>query len=126
MANHKSAKKRARQNIKRNNCNKAYMSKLKTAIKGFKTAVDAGEKENYRYYFRLNVIDKSGVLAGVTEIFRNYGVNSELRNFWPLIYVNDTLYWVVGLRKSDEAIKNEKKYKSNILVASVEKSSFED
>ena len=62
----------------------------------------------------------------VTEIFRNYGVNSELRNFWPLIYVNDTLYWIVGLRKSDEAIKNEKKYKSNILVASVEKSSFED
>ena len=29
--------------------------------------VDAGEKENYRYYFRLNVIDKSGVLAGVTD-----------------------------------------------------------
>ena len=44
----------------------------------------------------------------VTEIFRNYGVNSKLRNFWPLIYVNDTLYWIVGLRKSDEAIKNEK------------------
>ena len=65
-------------------------------------------------------------LLKVTEIFRNYGVNSELRNFWPLIYVNDTLYWIVGLRKSDEAIKNEKKYKSNILVASVEKGSFED
>jgi len=62
----------------------------------------------------------------VTEIFRNYGVNSELRNFWPLIYVDDTLYWIVGLRKSDEAIKNEKKYKSNILVASVEKDSLED
>ena len=62
----------------------------------------------------------------VTEIFRNYGVNSELRNFWPLIYVNDTLYWIVGLRKSDEAIKNEKKYRSNRLVASIEKGSFED
>ena len=48
------------------------------------------------------------------------------RNRSLLIYVNDTLYWIVGLRKSDEAIKNEKKYKSNILVASVEKSSFED
>tara|TARA_B000000609_G_C24121112_1_gene319621 strand:- start:233 stop:772 length:540 start_codon:yes stop_codon:yes gene_type:complete len=60
----------------------------------------------------------------VTEIFRNYGVNSELRNFWPLIYVDDSLYWVVGLRKSDEAIKNEKRYKSNILIASIEKSSF--
>ena len=46
----------------------------------------------------------------VTEVFRNYGVNSELRNFWPLIYVDDSLYWVVGLRKSDEAIKNEKRY----------------
>ena len=65
-------------------------------------------------------------LLKVTEIFRNYGVNSELRNFWPLIYVDETLYWIVGLRKSDEAIKNEKKYKSNILVASVEKGSFED
>ena len=65
-------------------------------------------------------------LIKVTEIFRNYGVNSELRNFWPLIYVDQTLYWIVGLRKSDEAIKNEKKYKSNILVASVEKGSFED
>ena len=60
----------------------------------------------------------------VTEIFRNYGVNSELRNFWPLIYVDDSLYWVVGLRKSDEAIKNEKRYKSNILVASIKKNSF--
>ena len=75
--------------------------------------------------------DGEKILSGdnslnVTEIFRNYGVNSELRNFWPLIYVNDTLYWIVGLRKSDEAIKNEKKYKSNILVASVEKGSFED
>ncbi len=60
----------------------------------------------------------------VTEIFRNYGVNSELRNFWPLIYVDNSLYWVVGLRKSDEAIKNEKRYKSNILIASIEKSSF--
>ena len=62
----------------------------------------------------------------VTEIFRNYGVNSELRNFWPLIYVDDNLYWIVGLRKSDQAIKNEKKHKSNILVASIEKDSFED
>jgi len=60
----------------------------------------------------------------VTEVFRNYGVNSELRNFWPLIYVDNSLYWVVGLRKSDEAIKNEKRYKSNILIASIEKSSF--
>ena len=49
-----------------------------------------------------------------------------MRNFWPLIYVDDNLYWIVGLRKSDQAIKNEKKHKSNILVASVEKDSFED
>ena len=62
----------------------------------------------------------------VTEVFRNYGVNSELRNFWPLIYVDDSLYWIVGLRKSDEAIKNEKKYKSNILIASMEKSTFKE
>ena len=48
------------------------------------------------------------------------------RNRSLFIYVNDILYWIVGLRKSDEAIKNEKKYKSNILVASLEKGSFED
>ena len=39
MANHKSAKKRAKQNVKRRACNKSYESKVKTAIKKFKLAV---------------------------------------------------------------------------------------
>ena len=39
--------------------------------------VNHGEKESNRYYMRLNVIDKSGVLAGVTEIFRKYALSIE-------------------------------------------------
>ena len=39
--------------------------------------VKHGEKERNRYYMRLNVIDKSGVLAGVTEIFRKYALSIE-------------------------------------------------
>ena len=39
--------------------------------------VKHGEKESNRYYMRLNVIDKSGVLAGVTEIFRKYALSIE-------------------------------------------------
>ncbi len=62
----------------------------------------------------------------VTEIFRNYGIDSELRNIWPIVYLDEDPYWVVGLRKSDLAIENEKKYNSNIIVASTEKSSIEN
>ena len=62
----------------------------------------------------------------VTEIFRNYGIDSELRNIWPIVYLDEDPYWVVGLRKSDLAIENEKKYNSNIIVASIEKSSIEN
>ncbi len=39
--------------------------------------VKPGDKESNRYYMRLNVIDKSGVLASVTEIFRKYGLSIE-------------------------------------------------
>ena len=45
MANIKSAEKRARQTIKRKAHNAASRSRLRTAIKGVITAVDAGNKE---------------------------------------------------------------------------------
>ena len=45
MANHKSAKKRARQNIKRNERNKAYLSKVRTAVKNFTEAVKEGKSD---------------------------------------------------------------------------------
>ncbi len=39
MAQHKSAEKQARQNIKKNLGNRSYMSQVKTAVKKFLTAV---------------------------------------------------------------------------------------
>mgnify|MGYP003579699866 CR=1 FL=1 len=45
MANIKSAEKRARQTVKRRTRNVAARSKLRTAIKGVVTAVNAGNKE---------------------------------------------------------------------------------
>ena len=45
MANIKSAEKRARQTIKRRANNVAGRSKLRTAIKGVVSAVEAGDKE---------------------------------------------------------------------------------
>lgn len=54
MANHKSAEKRARQNVKRNAINRSNRSKLRTSIKGLRTAVTAQDK------------DASGSLLGPT------------------------------------------------------------
>lgn len=45
MANHKSAAKRARQNIVRRMRNKTKKSAVRTAIKGVRTAVTEGKKE---------------------------------------------------------------------------------
>ena len=42
MANHKSAEKRARQTIGRNQRNRSYLSQVKTAVKGLRTLVQAG------------------------------------------------------------------------------------
>ena len=46
MANHKSAAKRARQNVGRNLRNKSYLSMVKTSIKKFKTAVTQPAENN--------------------------------------------------------------------------------
>ena len=49
MANHKSAKKRAKQNKQTNERNKSYLSKVKTAIKGFCSSLeDAQAKTNVK------------------------------------------------------------------------------
>lgn len=45
MANHKSAKKRARQTITRTERNVSVRSKIKTVIRGFREALEAGDKE---------------------------------------------------------------------------------
>ena len=48
-----------------------------TRVSSLQLDVKQGNKENNRYYMRLNVIDKSGVLASVTEIFKKYGLSIE-------------------------------------------------
>ncbi|WP_022850292.1 30S ribosomal protein S20 [Limisalsivibrio acetivorans] len=45
MAHTLSAKKRIRQNEKRNLANRAYKSRMKTTIKKFLSAVESGDKE---------------------------------------------------------------------------------
>lgn len=48
MANHPSAQKRARQNIKREERNRAVRSAVKTSIRSFREAVAAGDLEAAR------------------------------------------------------------------------------
>lgn len=45
MANHKSAEKRVRQNIKRNEINRSNRSKLRTQIKKLRSALSASDKK---------------------------------------------------------------------------------
>lgn len=45
MANHKSAKKRSRQTVVRNERNTAKKTAVKTAVKKVRTAIEAGNKE---------------------------------------------------------------------------------
>lgn len=44
MANHKSAEKRARQNVKRNEINRSNRSKLRTSVKKLRAAVSGSDK----------------------------------------------------------------------------------
>ena len=44
MANHKSAEKRVRQNVKRNEINRSNRSKLRTQIKKLRSALSASDK----------------------------------------------------------------------------------
>lgn len=44
MANHKSAEKRVRQNVKRNENNRSNRSKLRTQIKSLRSALTAADK----------------------------------------------------------------------------------
>ncbi len=45
MANHKSTKKRIRQNVKRREINRANRSRLRTQVKDLRTAIEAGDKK---------------------------------------------------------------------------------
>ena len=71
-------------------------------------------------------IKVNGNTIKVSEILRNYGIKNVLKEVWPVVSIGDEIYWVPGIRKSDSLIDYEKSGKSNIITASVEKSSIED
>ena len=65
MAHSLSAKKRTRQNAKRNTINRARKSQVKTQIKHFKTALAAGDVEAADQQYRLAVrkLDKTAATS---------------------------------------------------------------
>jgi small subunit ribosomal protein S20 len=60
MANHKSAKKRIRQNTKRRAINRSNRSSLRTQIKKLRAAIESGDKQasNEALLPTISVIDK--------------------------------------------------------------------
>ena len=62
MANHKSAEKRARQNVKRRANNRAHRSRLRNQIKRLRQAVEKGEMDTAKELLRptLSLVDRSG------------------------------------------------------------------
>ena len=69
MANHKSAKKRARQAVKRSAINQSYLSALKTALKGFAETLKAYEagKQELAEVEKVLVKTQSAVDKSVTK-----------------------------------------------------------
>ena len=61
MANHKSAEKRVRQNIKRNEINRSNRSKLRTQIKSLRSALAAHDKDKSNELLNptVSLIDKA-------------------------------------------------------------------
>ncbi len=61
MANHYSALKRARQKEKKTAVNRASKSRLRTALRGFKTALTSGDKSAAEQSYRetVSALDKS-------------------------------------------------------------------
>ena len=64
-------------------------------------------------------IISNGISIKASEVLRNYGVDNAFRKNWPMVYVDNDLYWIVGLRKSDLAKENEQKSKRVLLQASL-------
>ncbi len=62
MANHASAEKRARQNVKRRVINRARKGEMRTAIKSVLTAVDTGDADAASVALKsaVSLIDRAG------------------------------------------------------------------
>ena len=74
-----------------------------------------------RFFKNGEKIISDGISIKASEVLRNYGVDNAFRKNWPMVYVDNDLYWIVGLRKSDLAKENEKKLKKDFLQASLQK-----
>ena len=61
MANHKSAEKRARQAVRRNEANRRNRSQLRTEVKKLRAAIDSGNRDQARSLLveTVSLIDKS-------------------------------------------------------------------
>ena len=61
MANHKSAEKRVRQNVKRNEINRSNRSKLRTQIKSLRAALASNDKDRSNELLNptVSLIDKA-------------------------------------------------------------------
>jgi small subunit ribosomal protein S20 len=61
MANHKSAEKRMRQTVKRNEVNRNNRSRLRTQIKALRAAIESGQREQAQALLpkTVSVIDRA-------------------------------------------------------------------
>ena len=61
MANHKSAEKRVRQTVRRNEVNRRNRSRLRTQIKSLRAAIEAGNQDEAKTLLAqtVSVIDKA-------------------------------------------------------------------
>ena len=76
MANHASAKKRSRQNKTRNSVNSQYLSKFRTALTKFNSAVEAkNDEEIQKSYSAVNSIMAKASKKG---IFKKENISRKL------------------------------------------------
>tara|TARA_B100000029_G_C16962862_1_gene736957 strand:- start:42 stop:302 length:261 start_codon:yes stop_codon:yes gene_type:complete len=67
MANHKSARKRSRQTVKKNSINVQYLSKIRTALNNFETKIKSKNQEDIKNSFAevnssLSKAQKRGII----------------------------------------------------------------
>lgn len=84
MANSPQARKRAKQNEKRRQHNASLRSKMRTFIRGVRTAIDAGEKEQAQEAFKaaVPVLDKmsgKGIIAKNTAARYKSRLNATIK-----------------------------------------------
>lgn len=78
MANTESAKKRNRQMLKRRARNRTHTSRMRTAVKSLRQAIDAGDSQNAQELLRstLSIVD---TVAGKGVIHRNAAARTKSR-----------------------------------------------